>query len=234
MHVTRVDRFREQANPTAMNVLIDDSNSMAKLREAGLVIATLNQIMIPSLYGVNKEERGLLRISLGAFSDGKIHSLTRAPGYYTLQELMSNPLTNDRLGRPGLDEGTALYASMISGIKSARDAALTIQRQSGYNVINAQVIVITDGANCTENRTTPADVARIIRDFGPSVEFKVKLRVSLVYFETGTGLKRSQFEHMTKECGLELSNCHFWADYDKDFGSQEKAFRRLIKLISER
>lgn len=234
MYITRVDKFKESAYPTVINFLVDDSGSMSVLREKGVVIAALNQIMIPALAGVNKAEKNLLRVSLGAFSDGKIMSLTKTPGYYSIPELMKSPLSNSQLGRQGLDGCTALYASIIDGILSAKEAALQIRNQSGHDRISTQVVVITDGANNTNNPTTPADVSRAINNAGLETGYCVDLRVSLAYFETGSGLKRSEFENIAKACGLNTKkNCHFWADHPADFERQEKAFRRLVHLLSD-
>ncbi len=231
MYITKVQKFKEYANPTVLNVLVDDSRSMMPLRQKGVVTGALNQIMIPALEGVNAAQKKLLRISLGAFSDGKILSLTKIPGYYSVNELRSNPISNHQFGRSGLDGNTALYASMIGGIKSARDAAIAIVKQSGHSKVLAQLVVITDGANYTNNPTTTADVARVITNIGPETDYCVDLRVNLAYFGTGGGVTRAQFERIAKDC--KVTKCHFWDDHPRSYEEQEKAFRRLVELLSD-
>lgn len=230
MYITPINKFHESADPTVLNILIDDSYSMTPMREKHIVTDALNEIMMPALEGAHKKRRDILRISLGAFSDGKIQSLTRRPGYFKLEELKRQPITNDHFGGPGLNGGTALYASMISGIQSCIAAAQIIRENLKCRQVRTELVVLTDGDNETNRPETPSDVRYAIR----SVSTFVKLRVHMAYFKTDVGIDRVRFKEIAQSCGLESENCHFWADHGNNHEEQRRAFRKLVKVLSDK
>lgn len=237
MHITKINPFKGSINPTVINMLIDDSRSMTPMRQNGIVTGALNEVMFPGLEGAHPANVNLLRVALGVFSDSKVKSLTERPGFYSLDELKRKPITNDRFGGKGLDGNTALYASMISGIQHCVEAAFSIQNGLNCNKVSAKVIILTDGANCTDNPTTPSDVQRVINQVGVETKHRVDLTVYLAYFKTDSGMDRNQFIQVARSCGLQEKNCHFWADHsissDNPADDQKRAFRRLIQILSQ-
>lgn len=233
MHVTKVNLFKGSINPTALNILMDDSGSMREHHEKQTVTRAINEIMVPALKGAHKKNVDLLRVSLGSFSTGKIQSLTRSPGYHSVDELLRNPVTNDRFGRSGLNNATDLYKSIIGGIDSAVSAALQMKSQAGCSNVTAQLVMVTDGKNYSNDPTTPQDVRRAIEKVGPLSDYRVSLRIHFAYFKTSEGLSESEFRNITQQCGLPHKNCHFWGYHQSTFKAQQKAFRHLLGILSK-
>lgn len=231
VYVSRLNMRSERFAPTIMNILVDDSRSMTPMREKSIVTCALNEVTLPAIKGTQSERKTMLRISLGAFSDDKVQSLTPRPGYYTIDELMRKDMEikNDRFGKlVGLDGNTALYASIISGIHSIQGAAKVIRDATTYKKLKSHLIVMTDGENCTENPTTPKDVQNAIE----SVESYLDLKVHLAYFKTGVSIDRHAFERIAGTCGIPKNQCHFWADHGNSIEQQKKAFRRFAMIPS--
>lgn len=227
MHVTPINKFHEAINPTVLNVLMDDSYSMTPMRTQGIVSGAINEVMIPALQGAHKHRKDVLRLALGAFSDSKIQSLTKIPGYFTLEQLRRQPISNDQFGVDGLNGMTALFASMVDGINSCLTAARIVRDQLNCRSVKAQLVVMTDGDNQTHNPTTPADVHRTIINADPFVE----LHVHLAYFKTNVGIDRAKFMQIAKSCGV--TKCHFWADHGDSLQQQQKAFREFAMIPSK-
>jgi len=228
IHVTPINTFHEKMDPTVVNIIIDDSYSMTPMRKEGIVALSINEIMIPGMREAHKTAKSLLRVALGAFSDDKIQSLTKKPGYFAINELIKQPIANNRFGGPGLNGNTALYASMIDAIDSSEAAALIVKKQLGCRQVKARVIVLTDGENFTEDTTTATDVRNALKD----VDGGVKMNLHLAYFKTNTSMTRKSFLKVATDCGIDHKNCHFWADHGTDLAAQKKAFRSLIQVLS--
>ncbi len=230
MYITPPKRLYETDDPTAMNTLIDISGSMVPLHEEGIPAEAIKQVMLPALSGINEVEKNMLRISLGTFSEGKIRSVTRKPGYFRIEEIMQMPITKNCFLGNGRNGITALYGSIIAGIESCTRAAEIIRQQMHFRSARAEVVIITDGEEIAHN-FKPEDVRKTIKSFERS---PIKLRVQLAYFNSGVGIDRNKFMRIAKACGLESENCHFWADHGTDMSRQKKAFRRLVLLLSDR
>lgn len=229
IYVTQINKFYESINPTVLNILIDDSYSMTPMRNQRIVTDALNEVMIPALEKAHQKRKDVLRVSLGAFSDDKVQSLTKRPGYFKLEELKRQPVTNNHFGGPGLNGGTALYASMVSGIQSCANAAQIIRKQLGCRQVRAELVILTDGDNETMRNETSSDVRAAINDVGTYVN----LRVHMAYFKTNVGIDRAKFMSIAQSCGLGQKNCHFWADHGNSHESQRKAFRKLVDILSK-
>ena len=233
MHVTTVNLFKGSINPTALNILMDDSGSMREHHEKQTVTRAINDIMVPALKGAHKKNIDLLRVSLGSFSIGKIQSLTRNPGYYSVDELLRTPVSNNRFGKNGTNNATDLYKSIIGGVDSAVSAALQMKSQAGCSNVAAQLVMVTDGKNYSNDSTTPSDVRKAIEKVGPLSDYHVKLRIHFAYFKTSEGLSESEFLEISKQCGLNPRDCHFWGHHRSTFADQQKAFRRLLGILSK-
>jgi len=232
MYVKKVNPFKGTINPTALNILMDDSGSMREHHEKQTVTKAINEIVVPALKGAHQKNIDLLRVSLGSFSTGKIQSLTRNPGYHSVDDLLRNPVTNDRFGKNGTNNATDLYKSIIGGIDSAVSAAMNIRSQVGCSTVAAQLVLVTDGKNYSNDPATPRDVRRVIEEVGPSSGYRVRLRVHFAYFKTEEGLSEKEFFNIAKECGLNPRDCHFWGHHEATFKAQQKAFRRLLGILS--
>jgi hypothetical protein len=229
LYVEHIDRLKEAINPTVLNFLTDTTGSMDTLNEQGIPCDTINEVLIPALKGAHPDRQGLLRISIGAFSDGKIEGLTR--GYLSVEQLLRRPIRNEELYKPGLNRSTALYASMVSGIKSCSTAAQVIRKMRGCQLVKAHVAILTDGANYTGDSTTTRDVATAIRQLKTS---EVDLKLYMAYFKTKTGLNEKTFRSVAKECGVLDGDCYFWSDHGSTLKEQRKAFRHLVEVLSTR
>jgi hypothetical protein len=229
MYITTISYFSERNNPNITNFLIDDSFSMSKIRRAGFLEKAVTEIMIPALEGAAEDHQELLRISLGAFSDGKIQSLTKNPGFFSLKELKKKQIIAQILGGPGLNGGTALYRSIISGIQSCKAAAEIVRGDLNCRKVTLNVVCLTDGAN-NDRTTSTKDVANEIRNTPGYMD----LNVSLAYFKTNEAITRAQFIHIAQECGLTKNDCHFFADHGDSMDDQKLAFRTLMGTLSTR
>lgn len=226
LRVTPINRFHEAADPTLLNILIDDSYSMTPMRREGIVADAINEIMIPALKLAHRKRVDVLRTALGAFSGGKIQSLTKIPGYFTLEQLARQPISNNQFGGPDLNNNTALYASLINGVSSLLVAAQIVKEQTNCRKVKAKLIVLTDGDNDTKNPTTEYDVNRYIADARKTID----LDVHLAYFKTDVGIDRNKFMRIASACGV--TKCHFWADHGNSATLQRKAFREFAKIPS--
>jgi hypothetical protein len=229
IYVEHIDRLKEAMNPTVLNFLTDGSGSMKKLNKQGIPCETINQVLIPALKGSHPDRRGLLRTSIGIFSDGKIEGLTR--GYLSVDQLMRRPIKNTDLYKPGANRATALYASIISAVKSCFGAAQVIKNMRGCTLVKAHAAILTDGANYTNDPTTAKDVAMAVRQANSN---GVELKVYMAYFKTEEGLREKDFRAVAKECGVENNNCYFWADHGDTLEEQRKAFRHMVGTLSTR
>lgn len=230
MYITKIDRYSERNNPNVTVALFDDSYSMTPLRNSGVLDGAAKEIMLPALRGACEEHQELLRVSVGAFSDNKIIPLTRRPGFFSVSELGRELVIEKILGGPGLNGNTALYRSIISGIRYCESAAKTVLARMNCRYVTANVVILTDGENTEQDATT-----RYVRDVIHSVDRRcIDLRVSLAYFKTSGRISRERFIQIAKECGLDERDCHFWADHGNSLYELQRAFRRLIDILSNK
>lgn len=221
--VTPIRKGSEPKPPILMNFLFDASGSMGELY--GEMVSSFNEIVVPSLHNVSGRTKSALRIGGVLFSD-KIVPMWH--GFRALDQLGDRPLEHKMFNRDGLGGQTALYRTMIVGLKLTAQTAAFLTKNT-RQASSSRTVVFTDGANNLDPRD-PGEVRRltgIIRN--PKMHQTV-----LVYFKTGQGLNPDDFARMVKDTGFSDSMYFDLLAAGKNIERVRKEFRYSIGLFSSR
>jgi hypothetical protein len=203
----------ESDDVTVVFLVVDASPSMEPVR--GLLIETINDVMINSLKGASKKSASEVVVGGLAFST-RIWSLWNG-GFHHLKDLPDlTPAEYD----PSSGNATNLYEAMKDGITAASAYAINVFQQMATppKVI---VVTLTDGAN-NVGRANPGDVKLVVESLSREL-----YTFAAAVFETW---EHVDGEQIARDSGFEVFE--FKKQQGETTDDVRKRFRHMIGVLS--
>jgi len=214
-----------RGEPILINMLVDCSGSMDPIKPE--LANSLNEAYIGALNGVNRSQWPLLRIHAEVFSD---ESFPLWDGFKAIWELSPNTVRLSQLNGSGLGGGTALFQSIKDGYRQLMDASKKMSEQLNNRIVNAKLIVLTDGAN---NRDPQGNSGMSqIRQMFICERSYASPNTYLAYFKTGQGVSEKEFTDTATACAF--NEVLIFDQHGTDISSLRRQIRHTIKLLSDR